>query len=123
MQYCVHAIIITLNKGKVRFHWIFAESHHGKGEHDGHGATLKQAFRFFVLGGIYSNITTNFTFFNANNYNVENHFIDNEQEAVDFLNKAGVVLNTTAFLMQVTSHDEEQDCTGVTGSNSMFEFR
>ncbi len=62
MQYCVHAIIITLNKEKVGFHWIFAEYHHGKGEHDGHKAILKQVFRFFILGGIYSNITTHITF-------------------------------------------------------------
>jgi hypothetical protein len=53
----------------------------------------------------------------------ENHYIDNEQEAVDFLNNSGIVLNTTAFLMNVTSSDLEQNCTGVVGSNSMFEFR
>jgi len=55
--------------------------------------------------------------------NSENHYIDNEQEAVDFLNNSGIVLNTTAFLMHVTSSDQEQNCSGVIGSNSMFEFR
>lgn len=53
---------------------------------------------------------------------LENHFVDNEQEAYEFLN-SGVVKNTTAFLMTMSSSDEEQDCAGIQGSNSMFEFR
>ena len=48
----MHAKLILFYIEKVRFHWIFSESHHGKGKHDGHGATLKQAFRFFVLEGM-----------------------------------------------------------------------
>jgi hypothetical protein len=48
--------------------------------------------------------------------------VDNEQEAYEFIN-SGAIKNTTAFLMPMTNNDVEQDCTGVTGSNSMFEFR
>jgi hypothetical protein len=48
--------------------------------------------------------------------------VDNEQEAMDFLN-SGAIKNTTAFLMQMSSSDEEQDCSAVYGSNSCFEFR
>jgi hypothetical protein len=53
----------------------------------------------------------------------EDHHIDNEQKAVDFINQSGLILNTKAYLMHMTSNDEEQDCSGVKGSNSMFEFR
>jgi hypothetical protein len=49
--------------------------------------------------------------------------IDNKQKAVDFINQSGLILNTKAYLMHMTSNDEEQDCSGVKGSNSMFEFR
>ena len=102
---------------KIRFHWIFSESHHGKGEHDGHGATVKSAIRVFVLAGKviwkYDKL--------LNNY-VEDHFIDNEQEVYEFLN-SGKVKNTKAFVMEMSTSDEEQDCTGVVGSNSMYEFR
>jgi hypothetical protein len=53
---CMYTLLhlnLTMNYlAKVRFHWIFAESHHGKGEHDGHGATVKYTFRFYVLGGL-----------------------------------------------------------------------
>ena len=48
--------------------------------------------------------------------------MDNEVEVVDFLN-SGKVKNTTAFLMQMTSKDLEEDCSGVSGSGSLFEFR
>jgi hypothetical protein len=53
---------------------------------------------------------------------VEDHFVDNEQEAYEFIN-SGAVKNTTAFLMPMSAEDVEQNCTGVQGSNSMFEFR
>lgn len=36
----------------IKFHWIFSESYHGKGEHDGHGATVKRSIRFYILGGV-----------------------------------------------------------------------
>ncbi len=56
-------------------------------------------------------------------FSVENHFIDNEQEVLEFINSSGCVRHSTAFLMDMTSNDLEQDCTGVVGSSSMFEFR
>ena len=40
----------------------------------------------------------------------------------DFINSGGVK-DATAFIMKMTSADEETDCTRVVGSNSMFEFR
>jgi len=108
--------------GKIRFHWIFSESHHGKGEHDGHGATVKARIKFFVLGGMQPNYF--FSLQNTLSYLIiaEDHFVDNEQEALDFIN-SGAVANTTAFLMPMSSNDEEQDCTALAGSNSYYEFR
>jgi hypothetical protein len=47
----VHCLLNISTTAKIQFHWIFSESHHGKGEHDGHGATVKAAIRVFVLGG------------------------------------------------------------------------
>lgn len=47
--------------------------------------------------------------------------MDNEHEAIEFINNE--VKNTTAFLMEMTEDDEEQDCTILSGSNSMFELR
>jgi hypothetical protein len=45
---CMYSLLhlnLTMNYlAKVRFHWIFAVSHHGKGEHDVHGATVKYTF-------------------------------------------------------------------------------
>lgn len=64
-------------------------------------------------------------FFNcyyADGYHIEHNYIDNEVEAVNFLN-SGKVKNTTAFLMLMTNEDFEEDCSGVSGSNSLFEFR
>lgn len=55
--------------------------------------------------------------------NVEEHYVDNEQEAVDFINNKGRVQNTKAFLMPMAVTDTEQDCNVLSGSNSMFEFR
>jgi len=55
-MYSSNKIFILVHTGKVKFHWIFSESHHRKGEHDGYGATVKSTFRFFVLGGKYTNI-------------------------------------------------------------------
>ena len=54
--------------------------------------------------------------------NTENHYIDNEQEVFEFIN-SGRVRDSTAFIMKMSNSDEEVDCTGVIGSNSMFEFR
>ena len=42
-------------------------------------------------------------------------------EAIEFINL--YVKNAHAFEMKMTMDDEEQDCTGIAGSNSMFEFR
>ena len=55
------------------------------------------------------------------NITLEGNTIDNEIEATDFVNWQ--FADTRAFLMNMTMKDEEQDCTGVVGSNSMFEFR
>ena len=49
---CLKLICFSMLEG-TDFHWIFAESHHGKGEHDGHGATSKIAIKLHVLGGMY----------------------------------------------------------------------
>jgi hypothetical protein len=51
MNFFVLKVLILIQLGKIKFHWLFSESHHGKGEHDGHGATVKATIRFFVLGG------------------------------------------------------------------------
>ena len=48
---CVSVFQLTKPYLDTSFHWIFSESHHGKGEHDGHGATDKIAIKFYVLGG------------------------------------------------------------------------
>lgn len=32
-------------------HWVFAPSHHGKGECDFHGAIVKKSIKLFVLNG------------------------------------------------------------------------
>lgn len=37
----------------IPFHWIFSESAHGKEEHDGHGAVVKQGIHFYVLVRMY----------------------------------------------------------------------
>ena len=44
-------LVIKLLVESLKIHWIFSESHHGKGEHDGHGATVKCNIRLFILGG------------------------------------------------------------------------
>ena len=38
------------------YHWVFMVSHHGKGEHDGHGATVKNKMKLFVLPGNQSGV-------------------------------------------------------------------
>lgn len=42
------------NTEHVSFHWLFSESHHGKGKHDRHGAIVKHSIRTFILKGIES---------------------------------------------------------------------
>lgn len=51
-----------------------------------------------------------------------NHYVDNEEEAVSFLN-SGKLKHTKAFLMKMTMLDEETDVTGLTGSSNFFEYR
>jgi hypothetical protein len=52
---------------------------------------------------------------------VENHFVDNEQEAVDFINE--YMNNSTAFLMEMSVEDLEEDANTLSGSSLMHEFR
>lgn len=52
---------------------------------------------------------------------VEKHHVDNEHEAVAFINKK--VANSRAYFMNVHADDFEEDCSAVQGSSSMHEFR
>lgn len=52
---------------------------------------------------------------------LDRHHVDDEDEAASYVNL--YVKNSTAFVMQMTRDDEEQDCGPVQGSNSMHEFR
>lgn len=65
---------------------------------------------------------TNYMVNGVHQHKTENHFVDNEQEAMEFIN-SGKIKNTTAYMMEMSEYDEEQDCSGLNGSNSMFEFR
>jgi hypothetical protein len=47
--------------------------------------------------------------------------VDDEEEAATFINSN--LKNSTAFLMNVDSGEMEQDCTPLSGSSRMHEFR
>lgn len=47
--------------------------------------------------------------------------VDDEDEAVEFINSN--INNANAFVMDVYTYENEQDCSAVPGSNSMHEFR
>ncbi len=47
--------------------------------------------------------------------------MDDEDEAVEFINSN--INNANAFVMDVYTYENEQDCSAVPGSNSMHEFR
>ena len=47
-MYLSNKIFILEHTGKVKFHWIFSESHHGKGEHDGYGAIVKSVRKVYI---------------------------------------------------------------------------
>lgn len=99
-------------------HWIFDPSHHGKGECDGHGAVVKSGIRFFVLKGKYQHWFHNCSLLDSI---ADEHHIDDELEAVDFINQH--IRNTTAFTMYVDADETEEDCTALHGSNSLHEMR
>jgi hypothetical protein len=48
-NYCGVGVYLTCCLSDKRFRWIFSGSHHGKGEPDGHGATVKRGGRLYVL--------------------------------------------------------------------------
>jgi hypothetical protein len=57
----------------------------------------------------------------STNSNTDDYHIDNEAEAATFINTH--VRNSSAFVVYIGSQKLEQDCTGVAGSNSFYEFR
>lgn len=52
---------------------------------------------------------------------VDNHHVDDEEEAVQFINQN--TNNSTAFLMHVAVDELEQDCSKLVGSSTLHEFR
>jgi len=48
-NYFAVCVYLTYYLADKRFRWIFSGSHHSKGEPDGHGATVKQGGRLYVL--------------------------------------------------------------------------
>lgn len=112
-------LLLTTLSG-TSFHWIFSESHHGKGEHDGHGANVKCSIKLFILHG-----TLQFSYFSYRLYfkffSSDGNTVDNEEEAVDFINKN--MRATVAFQMTMTMLDEEEDVTAIPGTNKLYEFR
>ena len=94
--------------------------YHGKGECDSHGSVVKRKIQLYILDGWHAvlfNCIISFSDF----YFSENHHIDNESEAAEFINSS--VNESQAFLMYLSDFDHEQDCTAVSGSSKMFQFR
>ena len=57
----------------------------------------------------------------SNVFKTEGGHIDDEYEAADFINR--YIKNSTAFVLTIRRTDTEQDCTGLQGSSSFYEFR
>lgn len=58
---------------------------------------------------------------NTHYFVIDEHHIDDEDEAASYINL--YVQNSTAFVMDMPPGEKEQDTTPVKGSNSMHEFR
>lgn len=55
------------------------------------------------------------------NISLDAHHIDTEEEAVIFINS--YINNATAFIVNVSSTETEQDCTALNGSSKFHELR
>jgi hypothetical protein len=98
---------------------IFAPSHHSKGECDSCGVVVKKGIRLFVLNGIFLHLF--FKHLLCLPVIAENNHVDDENEAVEFINCK--IANSTAFKIIVHENDVEEDCSALQDSNSFYEFR